>query len=222
MRNGRHIPNAHAIMQSGNLYMFTIHDPVNFVDPTGLFAITLTSFVIATIVAVVTTAILATDYAMHGSNSVVGQAATGIANTASDVLGGGIAIPSPTVAPTTQSDTRARSEPIVVPRTNDPPRTTPIYRSGSGNATNMTPRAVDVGGLSFYLSPPATGSFTATTIEAVNATGVLRAVVDGTNHVSVVPVNPLDMPDWIASRYDPNAPTHALTHIMMAITIRGR
>jgi len=39
MRNGRYIPNVHAILQSGNLYLFTMHNPVNFTDPSGLFAI---------------------------------------------------------------------------------------------------------------------------------------------------------------------------------------
>ena len=37
-RNGRPMPGAHAIMQAGNLFMFTMHNPVRFIDPTGLFA----------------------------------------------------------------------------------------------------------------------------------------------------------------------------------------
>lgn len=40
MRNGRRMPSVHAILQSGNLYMFTMHNPVRWVDPSGLFAIT--------------------------------------------------------------------------------------------------------------------------------------------------------------------------------------
>ena len=39
MRNGRMMPNRHAIAQSGNLFMFVMHDPVNWTDPTGLWAI---------------------------------------------------------------------------------------------------------------------------------------------------------------------------------------
>jgi len=38
MRNGRPMPNVHAIMQSGNLFMFTMHNPVRFTDPTGLWS----------------------------------------------------------------------------------------------------------------------------------------------------------------------------------------
>jgi len=33
------VPDTWAILQSGNLFLFTMHDPVNFVDPTGLFAV---------------------------------------------------------------------------------------------------------------------------------------------------------------------------------------
>ena len=38
MRNDRLVPSIHAIMQSGNLYMFVMHNPVMWVDPSGLFA----------------------------------------------------------------------------------------------------------------------------------------------------------------------------------------
>ncbi|MEQ8156527.1 MAG: RHS repeat-associated core domain-containing protein, partial [Clostridiaceae bacterium] len=82
---------------------------------------------------------------------------------------------------------------------------TVIYRYGSGSNTNLTPRPQDTGGLSFSLTPPASGKYVVTTIQAVNATGILRAVKDGTNHVSVMPTNPLTMSGWIASR--PNAQT---------------
>ena len=37
MRNRRFMPNAAAILQSGNLYVFTINNPIRWVDPTGLF-----------------------------------------------------------------------------------------------------------------------------------------------------------------------------------------
>ena len=39
MRNDRLVPSVHAILQSGNLYLFVMHNPVNFTDPSGLFAI---------------------------------------------------------------------------------------------------------------------------------------------------------------------------------------
>ena len=39
MRNGRLAPNRFAIMQAGNLYMYTMHNPVMFSDPSGRVAI---------------------------------------------------------------------------------------------------------------------------------------------------------------------------------------
>jgi len=39
MMNSRYVPSIHAILQSGNLYMFTMHNPVRWTDPTGLFAV---------------------------------------------------------------------------------------------------------------------------------------------------------------------------------------
>ena len=35
MRNGRLVPDRFAIMQAGNLYMYTMHNPVMWVDPGG-------------------------------------------------------------------------------------------------------------------------------------------------------------------------------------------
>ncbi|MCL2400911.1 MAG: hypothetical protein FWC91_14365 [Defluviitaleaceae bacterium] len=38
-RNNRRVPNGHAIMQAGNLFVFTMNNPVMFVDPSGRIAI---------------------------------------------------------------------------------------------------------------------------------------------------------------------------------------
>ena len=74
------------------------------------------------------------------------------------------------------------------------PNETVIYRRGNGNATNLTPRHIDLHtGLSYELKVPAATDYTITTMEAINATGVLTAVIDKPNHVSVRPVNPLEM-----------------------------
>ena len=35
-RNGRQVPDSLAIMQAGNLYMYCIHNPVRWIDPSGL------------------------------------------------------------------------------------------------------------------------------------------------------------------------------------------
>jgi len=39
LRNGRNVPSIHAILQSGNLFMYTMHNPVFFNDPSGLYAV---------------------------------------------------------------------------------------------------------------------------------------------------------------------------------------
>ncbi len=73
------------------------------------------------------------------------------------------------------------------------PSGTIIYRRGGTAPSNLTPSSRDVAlfpktrtGLSFSLTP--TPGSAMTTIEAINATGILYAVIDGPDHVSVFPV----------------------------------
>ncbi|WLR44447.1 hypothetical protein LC087_18870 (plasmid) [Bacillus carboniphilus] len=96
-----------------------------------------------------------------------------------------------------------------------------IYRGGSSTGTNLTPREKDTGGLSYYRKMP-TGKFTATTKEAVDKTKVLKAVIDGTNHVSVKPTNSADMKGWIASRSNANSKPHKFTKILQAISVASK
>ncbi len=97
-----------------------------------------------------------------------------------------------------------------------------IYRLGSGNATNLTPRESDPGGLSYYLRQPVGEDYTVTSIEAVNSTGVLTAVIDGPNHVSVRPTNISELPIWIASRPTAKENPYYLTTILSSISIKVR
>ena len=53
-----------------------------------------------------------------------------------------------------------------------------------------------------------------------NATGVLTAVIDKPNHVSVRPVNPLEMMEWINSRPTAKENPYYLTKILASISIR--
>ncbi|MGE7600087.1 hypothetical protein [Lysinibacillus fusiformis] len=94
-----------------------------------------------------------------------------------------------------------------------------IYRSGSGNGTNLTPRPQDTGGLSYNLKMPS-GSFTATTIEAVNKTGSLKAIKDGGNHVSVKTDKASEMKGWIDSRDNANDKPHKYTRILQGISVK--
>ena len=83
-----------AILQAANLYLFTVHNPVMFVDPSGEFAITAT-IVAAVLVSLVLVAALATDYLMHGDNSAVGRAASAVVDIGTGITSSrpGIAVP---------------------------------------------------------------------------------------------------------------------------------
>ena len=63
--------------------------------------------------------------------------------------------------------------------------------------------------------------YTMTTIDAINSTGVLTAVIDGVNHVSVRPVNPLEMKNWIQSRPTAKEEPYYLTKILMRISVKN-
>ena len=72
---------------------------------------------------------------------------------------------------------------------------TVIYRYGGTNPGNLTPREKDkYTGLSFSTVPMPGAAMT--TIEALNATGLVYAVRDGVTHVSVRPIGGT-MDDWI-------------------------
>lgn len=96
-----------------------------------------------------------------------------------------------------------------------------IYRGGSSTAQNLTPRTTDKGGLSYYRKMPS-GKFTATTKEAVDQTKVLKAVIDGKNHVSVKPVKSSEMKGWIDSRANAKEKPHKFTRILQAISVSSK
>ena len=106
-------------------------------------------------------------------------------------------------------------------KTQEKNKTTPIYRFGNGNGKNLTPRPEkDDSGLSYTLVKPVVGSYTETSIEVVNSTGILTAVQDGDIHVSVYPTDMSTMPEWQASRENANTNPHAYTKILQGISIR--
>ena len=73
-----------------------------------------------------------------------------------------------------------------------PPSETIIYRYYSSKTENLSPRpGIDYDGLSFSTKPPRPGvSAVVTTIEQVNATGILTAVPPNKGtHVTVIPTN---------------------------------
>lgn len=94
-----------------------------------------------------------------------------------------------------------------------------IYRTGSGNGTNLTPRSTDNDGLSYTLTMPSK-SFTATTMEAVNKTKVLKAIKDKPNHVAVLPTKKSDLKAWQATRDNAKNKPHKYTKILQSISVR--
>lgn len=96
-----------------------------------------------------------------------------------------------------------------------------IYRTGSGNGRNLTPRSWDLG-LSYTTEQPVRGPYTVVSMEEINATGTLIAVRDGLTHVSVVPVDYSEMPTWQASRPTANETPHVYTVLLQSISTRVR
>ncbi len=68
---------------------------------------------------------------------------------------------------------------------------TVIYRYHLSKIENLSPRQnIDYDGLSFSTRPPRPGvRAVATTIEQVNATGILIAIPTGGTHVTIIPSN---------------------------------
>lgn len=58
------------------------------------------------------------------------------------------------------------------------------------------------------------------TLEAVNSTGVLQAIIDGPNHVKVIPTDPLELPIWMSTRETAKENPYYLTKILASIFIR--
>ena len=178
-----------------NMFAYCGNNPVNRVDPTGQFWQELCDAFTQTIQQ-------ASGYfAVAAGVSQVDTPAPGPADVVSGalLLGGvlvcaGIATYTAITAPAPSiSIPKAGKKAEAIPTT--PPSSTVIYRYGGTNPGNLTPKAKDkYSGLSFSTVPmPGAAK---TTIEALNATGVVYAVQDGPTHVSVRPVG-ATMEDWI-------------------------
>ena len=100
-----------------------------------------------------------------------------------------------------------------------PQLTTFIYRYGGTNPGNLTPSQRDIAlyaatgkGLSFSTVPKPGAAMT--TIAALNATGVVYAVYDGANHVSVFPIGG-SLEDWYNA-----GPSSAWTAAVKAVVVK--
>ncbi len=186
-----------------NMFAYCGNDPVNRKDPTGQFWSEIWEFA-KTAVSEIGKAIgvLSPAYAGCGGAALadgllpIGDL-IGLAGAALLTVGAvGYGIYQATQAPSIsipKADTKEKD--ITAP----PPSPTVIYRYGGSNPGNLTPKAKDLRdgrGLSFSTIPAPGCSMT--TIEALNATGIVYAVQDGATHVSVYPVGGT-MSDWVSA-----------------------
>ena len=162
---------------STNMFAYCENNPVNKFDPTGNFALTATLGGIALwkigglIIGAVTALVIADTVAKNPPS-----------------------LPSislPKIESKSESDSDTKDLAPAIPK-DSTKKETVIYRYGDTNPGNFVPSCRDVvtnSGLSFSTIPPPLGCKAAvTTIEALNATGVVRAYQDRIGHVRVDPV----------------------------------
>ena len=178
-----------------NMFAYCENNPVNRIDYTGQFWGEIWEFcktaVTETVKAIAT---LSPAYAASGV-LVLGDgplpfgdavALVGATLFTAGAIGYGIyqAAQAPTISIPKAEE---KAEAIPAP----PPTPTVIYRYYSSKTENLSPRqGIDYDGLSFSTKPPRPGvSAVVTTIEQVNATGILTAIPTGGTHVTVIPTN---------------------------------
>ena len=102
-------------------------------------------------------------------------------------------------APKAATKTKEKEKAVAVPKQKEK-KATVVYRYGGTNPGNLTPKEKDAKtGLSFSTVAPPPGTPAAvTTIEALNATGIVVAIQDKPNHVSVMPASYIGtLQEWI-------------------------
>ena len=198
------LPDILAVRQSGNLYAYCVANPIRYIDKTGAAA----EVAAAAVAAVGSIIVEAAAYAFLITAAVVA--------TVNCIDAVSTAIFSRT-APIEEEKVVAKEK--VTEKQTISSQTTKIYRYGSTNPGNFTPKEKDsFTGLSFLLTPPASGSYSVTTIEAINATGGLIAIQDGPNHVSVIPSPAMGtLQDWIET-----GTSHPCTAIVRSVVVKVR
>ena len=197
---GRFI-NADAYVSTGqgllgnNMYAYCGNDPVNRVDYTGQVWSAIWEFAKTAVTEIgKAMGLMSPAYAGCGGAAVADGplpfgdiiAAAGAALLTVGAIGYGIyqATQAPAISIPKAEE---KAETMVGPM----PTPTIIYRYYSSKNENLSPRqGVDYDGLSFSTKPPRLGvSAVITTIEQVNATGILTAIPTGGTHITVMPTN---------------------------------
>ena len=173
-----------------NMYTYCLNNPVIYADYTGedaasaLHTWTTTMWWLTTIDGPVPVGdiVYGAGILILGALSIVGIGATSST----------ISVPLERVQIKQEAQVKEKEKEAVKVETKKP---TVIYRYGGTNPGNLTPKQKDqYTGLSFstiYMPGAAM-----TTIESLNATGLVYAIKDGPNHVSVIPIGGTVL-DWI-------------------------
>ena len=157
-----------------NMFAYCGNNPVCYSDPTGHFALVddllvLLGLAVVTAVTAIVTAV-ALPVIQEGWNN---------------------SVESFSAKPKTDYQEKAKEQ--VIPKERD--NTVYIYRYGGTNPGNLTPQKKDLTtGLSFSTIPKPGAA--RTTIDELNATGLVYAVQDKPNHVGVWPIGGT-MQDWV-------------------------
>ena len=166
-----------------NMFAYCGNNPVNNFDPSGKAFLSLLTAAAAAICAVVVVCVVSVV-----TSQIVDALPKNLPAPPS------ISLPKENKKP--KSDSKAKDVAPAIPK--DPPKKeTVIYRYGGTNPGNLTPKEKDKdSGLSFSTIPRPGAAMT--TIEALNATGIVHAVQDNAYHVTVRPVG-ASVEDWIAA-----------------------
>ena len=192
---------ANGDMHAYNLYVYCGNNPIMRLDSSGYFFAEIWEFMKAVAAATENAMIeMAPMYDACGAavlvdgplpiGDTIGAIGAAILSAAALVIGVSAVLEgAPSIA---VPKVEEKEKDITIP---DMPKQTVIYRYGGTNPGNLTPREKDrYTGLSFSTIPKPGAAMT--TIEALNATGIVYAVQDSATHVSVRPVY-ATMDDWI-------------------------
>lgn len=171
-----------------NMYAYCKNNPVNYSDPSGCLAI-----------AGLLAAAAGAGAGFWAGVFLVGLGIGLMANSLNNLRQGTSSWAKNPPASKSTAKAKEKEESVAVPKQKEK-KATVVYRYGGTNPGNLTPKEKDAKtGLSFSTVAPPPGTPAAvTTIEALNATGIVVAIQDKPNHVSVMPASYIGtLQEWI-------------------------
>lgn len=176
--------NANGDLIGFNMFAYCGNNPVMGYDPSGTYCVRLADDMTMSLINLsFAIACIGTGYlAWTSATGKLSRSSTSFPIADIDVID--------VVKPVRRSKNREVAIADEAEKTATPPKTsTVIYRYYATKNTNLVPRNdIDDDGLSFSLVPPKPGvPYVLTTIEQVNATGILLAINDRGVHVTIIP-----------------------------------